>query len=338
MMQDTIIGQAFNALAETVPTGGVDFIERKKRQKAGVDPVVKIMGKEYVCFERNHVTKATMNTTLAMLQSAKVTPEQQILLVAQYINPQIANELAENGVNYLDTAGNCLIRYMQEGRLVFQIFNQGRKCKETAAKSYPVFQETGLKVIFYLLLKPDNVRMTYREIGNQTNASLGSIKNVIDELTKRGFIEETSNGRILRNKPKLLDMWVNNYNEVLKPKLLLGRMSFRTEDKRNDWNSMQLPKGMYWGGEPAANIVDGYLQPGSFDIYSDIPVAHLMLTGAVKQDENGEIHVYRKFWDNQEENKTVPSLLIYADLMGSGNSRCLEAAQRLLKNELKDFE
>ena len=38
------------------------------------------------------------------------------------------------------------------------------------------------------------------------------------------------------------------------------------------------------------------------------------------------------------DDRTVPAILIYADLMGSGNSRCLEAAQRILRNELKDFE
>ncbi len=296
------------------------------------------MGKEYVCIERTHVTKATLNTTLAMLQSAKVGAKQQTLLVAQYVSPQIANELAENGINYLDTAGNCCIRQMQDGRIVFQILNQGRKCKEETTKSYPVFQEAGLKVIFYLLQHSDNIRMPYREIGTQTNVSLGSIKNVMEELTKRGFVEETNKGRILRNKAKLLDLWVNNYNEVLKPKLLLGKMSFRTEDKRHEWRSMPLPQGMYWGGEPAANIVDGYLQPGSFDIYADIPMAHLMRTGAVKQDADGEIQVYKKFWNDNEGDRTVPCLLIYADLMGSGNSRCLETAKRLLKNELKDFE
>ena len=340
MAQDTIIEQAFDALAETIPAGGVGFIERLKRPKAGVDPVVKIMGKEYVCLERPRVTRATLNTTLGMLRSAKVMTKQQTLLVAQYVAPQIANELAENGINYLDTAGNCYIRYMEDGRIVFQILNQGRKCKEPTIKTYPVFQETGLKVIFYLLQHSDNIRMPYREIGTQTNVSLGSVKNIIDELTKRGFVEETTKGRILRNKAKLLDLWVNNYNEALKPKLLLGRMSFRTEEKRSEWRSMQLPQEMYWGGEPAANIVDGYLQPGKFDIYADVPMAHLMRTGAVRQDADGEIWVYRKFWNGNENegDTTVPCLLIYADLMGSGNSRCLEAAERLLKNELKDFE
>ena len=115
-------------------------------------------------------------------------------------------------------------------------------------------------------------------------------------------------------------------------------MAFRTEEKRDNWQNIKLPQGMAWGGEPAANLIDGYLQPGSFDVYTTLPAAHLMRTGAVKQDANGEIHLYKKFWNEETDYKTVPAILIYADLMGSGNSRCLEAAQRILENELKNFE
>lgn len=67
-----------------------------------------------------------------------------------------------------------------------------------------------------------------------------------------------------------------NYNQVLKPKLLLGRMTFRTNEQRIKWLAMELPDGMYWGGESGANMVDSYLEPGAFDIYTQIPAAHLL--------------------------------------------------------------
>jgi len=205
-------------------------------------------------------------------------------------------------------------------------------------KTYPVFQDAGLKVVFYLLQDADNIKKPYREIKEQIGVSLGSVKNVLDELARRGFVCDTKNGRIIKDKKQLLDLWVSNYNEVLKPKLLVGAMAFRTEANRNEWKNIALPKGMSWGGEPAANLTDGYLQPGFFDIYTEIPAAHLIRTGVVKQDANGEIHLYNKFWNWETDNRTVPAILIYADLMGSGNSRRLEAAQRILKNKLRDFE
>lgn len=333
-----IINQALEALKASLPVDDVVTLTSADRNSdREYDAILNIMGIDFVCYIKENITKATLNPTLAAMQAVN-DGKHQILLVTRYVTPRLATELANKSINYLDCAGNCLVRYTKRGKMIFQISNQGRKSPEPQTKTYPVFQEAGLKVVFYLLQNAENVNNPYREIKEQTNVSLGSVKNVLDELARRGFVFNTQNGRSLKDKKQLLDLWVSNYNEVLKPKLLMGRMSFRTEEKRNNWQDIALPQGMAWGGEPAANLADGYLQPGSFDIYTKSPAAHLMRTGAVKQDLNGEIHLYKKFWNEETDNKTVPAILIYADLMGSGNSRCLEAAQRILENELKDFE
>ncbi len=333
-----IINQALNALQASLPVDdGMVATSAQRGSARGNGTVVKIMGTDFVCIVKENITKATLNPTLATMQAAK-SGKQQILLVTQYVTPQIATELASKGINYLDCAGNCLVRYMKRGSLIFQISNQGRKNPESQTRTYSVFQDAGLKVVFYLLQNADNIKKPYREIKEQTGVSLGSVKNVLDELARRGFVCDTQCGRVLKDKRELLDLWVSNYNEVLKPKLSVGTMAFRTEEKRSGWKDLKLPQGMMWGGEPAANITDGYLQPGSFDIYTELPAAHLMRTGAVKQDADGEIHLYNRFWNWETTGKTVSAILIYADLMGSGNSRCLEAAQRILENELKDFE
>lgn len=338
MGNSIIINQALNALKETLPVE--DIVTTTSVGRTGVngnDTIVNIMKIDFVCFVKENITKATLNPTLATMKTVN-NGKQPTLLVTQYVTPQISTELASKGINYLDCAGNCLVRYTKNGNLIFQISNQGRKNAEPHIKTYPVFQDAGLKVVFYLLQDADNVKKPYREIKEKTGVSLGSIKNVLDELARRGFVYETHKGRTIKDKKRLLNLWVSNYNEALKPKLLGGTMAFRTEEERNGWKKIELPQGMSWGGEPAANLVDGYLQPGSFDIYTELPAAHLMRTGAVKQDANGEIHLYNKFWNWETDNRTVPAILIYADLMGSGNSRCLEAAQRILENELKDFE
>ena len=115
-------------------------------------------------------------------------------------------------------------------------------------------------------------------------------------------------------------------------------MSFRANDQRMNWTALKLPEGMYWGGEVGANKIDGYLEPGVFDIYTDIPAANLLKTGMVMQNQNGEIRIYQKFWKWETDNQLVPLILIYADLIGSGNSRCLEMAERLWAYGLKDYK
>ena len=50
--------------------------------------------------------------------------------------------------------------------------------------------------------------------------------------------------------------------------------------------------------------------------------------------EQGEITLYKKFWLGD----AMPMVLLYADLMTSGDSRNIEAAEKLLSHELADFE
>lgn len=95
---------------------------------------------------------------------------------------------------------------------------------------------------------------------------------------------------------------------------------------------MLLPEGMYWGGDCGANLVDGYLIPGEFEIYSDVASSLLLRTGAVMPAPNGEIHIYKKFWIGESKLNLAPKLVIYADLMGAGDSRCHEAALRIKEN------
>lgn len=140
----------------------------------------------------------------------------------------------------------------------------------------------------------------------------------------------TDKGRKLINEDKLLELWVQAYNQTIRPKLMLRRMSFRTDEMRSKWQEMNLPEGMLWGGDCGANLTDVYLVPGSFEIYTSKPSAMLMTTGMVMPNENGEITLYQKFWNDDNDTKVVPKLIIYADLMNSGDSRQIEAAQRLI--------
>ena len=296
------------------------------------------MNVDFLCKIKGNITATNINTIVNHLQKYMAIENRPVLLVAKYINPNMFDKLVGLGLNILDCAGNCHIRYMNGNIPVFHLINKGEKNVFANEKAYPVFQDAGIKVIFYLLQDKNNINKAYREIQENTGVALGTVKNVIDELVTRNFILVTDKGRILKNRKALLDLWVENYNQVLKPKLLIGRMAFRTNEQRNKWKTMELPEGMCWGGESAANMIDNYLEPGAFDIYTDVPTAYLMKTGFVKQDTNGEIKVYQKFWQWETENHLAPLILIYADLMGSNNSRCLEAANRLMEYGFNDFE
>ncbi len=334
--QETLY-KAINALKDKFSVIENHIILKEDIQYKNIDAVLQIMNIVFLCEIKNVVTTTNVSNIKKELETLYASKNQPVLLIAKYISPSVVDDLATNNISTLDCVGNCQIMYRKGDTNVFCLTNKGEKNTYKERNNSP-FKAAGLKVIFYLLQDAQNVNKPYRDIQNATGVSLGAIKNTINALVEKNFILITNKKRTLKNKNVLFNLWTENYNEVLKPKLLLTRMAFRTQELRSKWASMNLPNGMYWGGECGANKIDAYHKPGAFEIYTEVPAAHLMKTGFVKQDENGEIKIYQKFWKDETDKHIAPPILIYTDLMGSGNSRCREMAERILEYELNDYK
>ncbi len=336
--EQEILNLALSTLRNKLSLTEDELIHEENMSNLRVDAFVQIMSVDFVCEIKNIVTTTGVVNLIRQLRVLAEKEQCPVLLVAKYISAGVVEVLASNGINTLDCAGNCNIRYENGDGVIIHLNNKGEKCVLGADNSYPAFREAGLRVIFYLLQDAINVNRSYREIHGATGVSLGAIKNVISALVDENFVIHVNGKRVLKNKNRLLNLWVENYNRVLKPKLLLAKMNFRSDEHRRTWYAMELPDGMYWGGEGGAYMVDRYLEPGAFEIYTDILVANLFKTGFVGQSDDGVIKVYRKFWTFETDSNLAPLVLIYADLVGSGNSRCLEMANKILDDELQDFK
>ena len=186
-------------------------------------------------------------------------------------------------------------------------------------------QKTEIQIIFYLLQNKENVGKTIREIANATGVSLGSVHSTLIDLANRGYVVENGKSRLLRKRQSLSDLWKQGYNDTLKPKLFISRFTFLSPVVRTQWQSIQLPKTLSWGGEPAAALMDGYLRPERWDIYTEDNANALIATGRMIPDPQGEIYVYKRVWQTDD----TPLLVMYADLMATEDDRCREAAERL---------
>ena len=281
---------------------------------------------EFACEVKIQVSKANYNLVLQQMRKLKEEVDLPLLLASHYFAPDVFESFSAEGINVVDSSGNCKIEAKQ---LFINII--GQKSTPIKQPKGKAFNEAGLKAVFYFLLNDTNINQPYRQISNNTGLSLGTITNVVEELLYEKFVIKTSKGRILKNKRALLDTWQVHFNQTLKPKLLLKTMEFVDSDSRKDWELIALPDGVCWGGEGGAYLTNKYLIPEQFDIYTEGPSINLMMTRKMRFEENGSIHVYQKFWRSQHE-RVAPMILIYADLMGSGNSRCIEAAQKLIEN------
>lgn len=282
---------------------------------------IQIEGQDFLCIVQNNVIKANLSIVLQAMQQVRPQTDKPLLLISQYVQPDLYNLIQQENINIVERSGNCRIIAPP-----LFVHISGQKRFEQKEKRGKAFHEAGIKLIFFFLQDETNVSKPYRQICDQTGSSLGTIKNVVEELVEEHFIVTMASKRVLKNREQLIDLWQVYYNRTLKPKLLIKE--FELVDKQ-DWKQLKLPNNMYWGGESGAYLHDGFLIPEQFEIYADAPISNLLLTHKVRIQDNGNIKVYQKFWKDSTNSNLVPNFLIYADLIGSGNSRCIEAAQKL---------
>jgi hypothetical protein len=280
---------------------------------------------------KNRVTPGTLG---AFVRQIGLFPqEQEGLLVTSYVTPQMADRMKEMGIQFIDTAGNA---YINQPPLF--IFIKGNRPVDRFPKERPTraFQPTGLQVVFALLCNPGLEDEPFRQIAKKANAALGTVGWVIGDLKNLGhLLDRGKRGRRLLKKKELLDRWVAVYPDQLRPKNLMGR--YGTPNKEW-WKDEELTNfTAYWGGEIAAAKLTKYLKPQVITIYVKGKPGRLLLKHKIMKEQDGNIEILNAFWNfeyNWQFPKLVHPILIYADLLATGDTRNIETAEIIYEREL----
>lgn len=253
------------------------------------------------------------------------------IIIAERIFPNIKRELRDKNVAYLEANGNI---YLKTNNFFLWLETQ-KPVPTKKEKGNRAFTKTGLKVLFHFLVDEELVKLTYRQIANITDVALGNVNNIFNGLKETGFLLKLNkNEFILNNKKELLQKWATAYKETLQPTLEVGRFRFADEKNFIHWRNIKLQKGKtWWGGEPAGDLQTNYLRPGEITLYTTETRNELMKNYRLIPDPEGDVVVYKKFWNDElrNENDAVPLLLTYVDLVNTRDKRCLETAEMVYK-------
>lgn len=249
---------------------------------------------------------------------------EQGLLVADYVTPPMAEELRARGVQFIDAAGNA---YLDQPPLL--VWVKGEKPAPLAAADQPAgraFQTSGLRVLFALICHPAWAALPYRDLARRAGVAHGTVGWVMAELPKLGYVAEMGGKRVLLQRERLLQQWAEFYPRTLRPRLLLGR--YRAETLAW-WETLDpTVYGAVLGGEPAGGRITRYLRPGAATFYANKVDPRLLIDLRLRTDPAGNVEVYRKFWTfDAPDPALAPEPLVYADLMATGDGRCMETAR-----------
>jgi hypothetical protein len=305
------------------------FADSKQRK----DSIATIEKKRFVVDAKPEITQGNQSIILQQLKDASREENLPVLLLTKYIPTAIAKHYVNEGINYIDTAGNCNIH---QGTLCLIV--EGKKIERMPKTNQPrAFREAGIKLLFWLLTDPENTNKSFRELAELAQISLGSVSIVFQELTELKFILRTKNKKVLKNKPELLKRWVIAYNDVLRPRLHIKQMSFSNQSEYSNWANLSLTtisEKTLWGGECAGFLLTGNVTPAKFTIYTADTWQNVGKTLKLIPDDSGKIELLTLFY-KAEKNSTASPLLAYADLMGSGDSRNIATAEIILNHDLQ---
>lgn len=287
------------------------------------DAVLKIANDDYqVEFNveiKIFLNKARLGMIINQLRNIRGVP----LLITEYVNPSLMDTMENNGINFIDAAGNALIK---EPHLFIKL--KGNKLNDVnkirAGKR--TYSEATLKVIFAFLCNPGLERKPIREIAKYATTAVGTVHKTLNLLTD-------VNKKVIVNKEHMLNEWVALFPEKLKPNYLIDRY----EITENQINNLQLENyNALWGGEEAAARLTNYINPFIYTIYIANRQGEFILKNRLRKDPKGKLILMKKFW-NFENNKypgmTHP-ILTYADLLATGDPRNIEAAKIIYEKDI----
>ena len=300
------------------------------------DAVVEIAGNRLFAEVKNWAQHGNIG---AIINQIKAMPGPGIL-VADFVNPQMADKLKRDDIQFIDTAGNAYLR----GQNLHVLVKGNRRPTATLTAKKPkgrAFSNTGLKVVYAFLCDPTLVNAPYRDIAKVANVAVGTVGWVLNDLKANGYVRQQrgKKGRHLTRKRQLLDRWVETYPEKLKPKQELGTF---VADEPDWWTTIDLTKfHAYWGGETAAAMLTRHLRPEIATVYVDqekwtdiVIAARLRKKDPTTHAEN-PVKIYRAFWQRPEhQTDIVHPILVYADLIATAEPRNMEIAQLVFKDFL----
>ncbi|MCL7487589.1 MAG: type IV toxin-antitoxin system AbiEi family antitoxin [Desulfobulbaceae bacterium] len=282
------------------------------------------------------VKKRVTRNILGTLAYTFKQTDQEKLLVTDYVNPAMAQELKKLEIQFIDTCGNAFIKHFP--LYMFILGNKPDDRGKITVAGQRAFTKTGLKVVFALLCNPGLADKPIRDIADAAGVAVGTVDAVLTNLKGFKFLmDKGRRGRNLLHKNKLLERWVTGYQENLRTGLIIGKF---TAANKYWWQETQLPEHNYWGGEVAAAKLTAYLQPEIITIYTHVNYQQVLLENQLKKDPRGEIEVLEAFWNEnfyKGENNIVHPFIVYADLLASGDARNIETAKRVYEHEIAEL-
>ncbi len=282
----------------------------------------------HVELKRTHLTRALVAGMLATIGNERI---RDWILFAPHVGRPLASYLAERGGNYIDKAGNCRLVLGED----HYAFVQGQRRKEPEPRGRGVGL-AGYQVLFAILAQPELLDAPTRTLALAAGVAMNTASRALTRLAEEGLIGAGTGHLRILDRQTMLDRWIAAYADQIRPRQFVG--AFRTPDADPPGLEQRVERefpdttAWAWGGTAAAKRLNGIYRGPTTVLHvrhwNDDAARRLKALRA----KDGPLIVLRTRGElafNGIVPQTVHPLLVYAELLTSGDPRSTEAAEEI---------
>ncbi len=276
----------------------------------------------------SHLSQALVSDLIARASSRTATP---LILFAPYVSPEMGALLVSHGINFVDRAGNCHLDL--DARYVGHV--EGRKLRQSSDAPGGI-RAPGFRLIFALLVEPDLLNASARELARASGVSLGTASNVLRRLEYDRMVVRTKSKRHLVRRDDLLERWIAGYAETLRPQLFAGRFQTPDQDPPTLEDRVAGLLGQdgtwAWGGAAAAFRLTRHYRSDETVLHVEATSSDLPKRLKAIPHSSGRLillGVPGPLAFRGQVPRTVHPLLVYTELVLTGSARARGAAAEL---------
>lgn len=249
------------------------------------------------------------------------------LLVSDRVAGELATMARDMGVAYLDATGNAWVPARS-----FLLDVEGRPAAGSTANRWgdtPAgFTRTELRVVLALLVAPDLLGLSTREVGGTLGVSHGTVHKALLKLDGLGHLADGG----LRRVPDLVERWTHSY--LARGGAHRSSRQLYVDPGLDLDAALQDEPGVQLGGEAAAERLGWPIRAASALVYAPTVAQVARLTRASSRGPGLPLEV-RTPWLAPSDNDAplAASLLVRADMLASRDSRQIEVAQEAIRHD-----
>lgn len=328
---------------------GLTFIEKARVEagpRVGGPPaadgrlIVRAGGRDHAFWvDRKRGPRLARPVAEAFISRAGASGEPWILF-AEAISVELAESLRRADANFVDRAGNHHVRIGRSFQSSAAGLRLPRQARRGRALGVP-----GYRLLFALMARPDLLDAPpIRRIASEAGVGKSTVAESLQRLFEEGVIARGRTGWVFVRPTRALDRWLHGYAELLRPKLVAGRFEYEGDwrDLMKRWRiafaaeregtpAVAMPRWA-WGGGFAARQLTQHLEAPLDLIHVERDPAHFVERARLAPSGRGRLALHVApgpvaFERAPAAGECAHPLLVYTELMTTGDERAREAAQ-----------